>query len=168
MAFVVGGSEQPRVEVMPETPVTPEVLATPEAVEAQPIEAAAPIEMPKAVETQPAPVVAAAPQAVTPVASDKSETRIKIEKILEEDLTEVYQNLPDKAKARFISEGEQTANKLETLIAKAKLTVQLAVLLLRKWLRGLPGVGQFFIEQVVKIKADRLLELMNQAKHVLG
>ncbi|MFH1112096.1 MAG: hypothetical protein V1712_03470 [Patescibacteria group bacterium] len=90
--------------------------------------------------------------AVTPLQS-------KIEDILQEDLVDLYRELSSEDKQRFKIKGEATASKISQLLAAVKIRVQEIVKLLIEWLKVLPGVNKYFIEQEAKIKADKILKL---------
>lgn len=94
--------------------------------------------------------------------SEKSETRKEIEDILAKDLEEVYLSLPAAMRARFRSEGEKTAIKVELLFHKAKLAILDIIKIIREWLLIVPGVNRFFVEQEAKIKADKLIHLHDE------
>lgn len=110
------------------------------------------------VEAEPPPTVAppqaAAPQ---PAAAAKHPDVIAVERILEENLEEIYQRLPAQKQAEFRVKGEETASKIVLLLQQAKLKVKHILDLIRDWLKLIPGVNKFFLEQEAKIKADKLL-----------
>ena len=49
---------------------------------------------------------------------------IEIENILEQDLEQIYFDLPDEAKQIFKTEGEETAKKINSLLGETKTAVQ--------------------------------------------
>ncbi len=111
-----------------------------------------------------APAVAPAVQSVSqakdspsPVAV-KSEDLQQIEKILSVGLDDLYQSLSEIRKSEFKQKGEETARAVERLMKSAKIKVGKIVKLIVDWLKMIPGVNKFFLEQESKIKADRLLE----------
>ncbi|MFH1790328.1 MAG: hypothetical protein ABH832_04660 [bacterium] len=89
----------------------------------------------------------------------RDELTIKIEKILEQGLDESYQNLSPIAKQEFKIKGEQTAIKIRDLMRSTRVKVKKILKLILEWLRMLPGVNVFFLEQEAKIKADRIISL---------
>lgn len=105
-------------------------------------------------------------QAVQPTDDDvqpevqafKSEDLQQIEKILSEGLDDLYKDLPDNRKVEFRQKGEETARAVERLLESAKVKIGKVVRLIADWLKMIPGVNKFFLEQESKIKADRLLE----------
>lgn len=89
----------------------------------------------------------------------KSVLHQKIEAILEEDLEEVYFSMNESQQARFKKKGEETAGKIIKLIKEEKSTFKKIFKLILSWLRFIPGVNKFFIEQESKIKTDRILSI---------
>lgn len=88
--------------------------------------------------------------------------QIKIEKILEEDLAEMYFSMPSETQTLFKKKGEQTAATIKQLIQTAKVTAQKIVELIFNWLGLIPGVNRFFLEQEAKIKTDKVLEIIEK------
>lgn len=107
--------------------------------------------------------VAAAPVATPRAAlSGKSETLQNIESIMEERLKDVYKAMPPDAKAEFRAKGEVTAKEIETLMYKVKLQTKRIFQLLFDWLKVIPGVNKFFLEQEAKLKTDELIRLKQE------
>ena len=86
----------------------------------------------------------------------------KIEKILEENVGEAYSRLSPIAKEEFKLKGEATAEKIAVLLKSAHVKVKKIFQLILEWLRMLPGINRFFLEQEAKIKTDRILSLHNR------
>lgn len=98
----------------------------------------------------------------SPIASPAEVQRIAdIERILEEDLSEIYFKLPEAEKVKFRTTGEQTAREINTLLSSATVKLKKIIEVITGWLKLIPGVSKFFLEQEAKIKADRLLKLHN-------
>lgn len=89
----------------------------------------------------------------------KDEVIIKIEKILEENLNDSYQRLSPVAKQEFKLKGEQTAAQIRDLLKDSHVKVKKVLRLIFDWLRMLPGINHFFLEQEAKIKTDRIIAL---------
>jgi len=98
----------------------------------------------------------------TTIILEKSETVKKIEDILSEGLEDIYTSLPDSLKEEFKRKGEETAFKIEKLISGVKIVVQKIVKLIKEWLKMIPGINRFFIEQESKIKTDKILKLAKE------
>lgn len=152
----IGGVEAPRPEaekpVLPEKKVEIEKPLMREAEKAPPAETEA--EKP-IVTTVVAPVTARPP---------KSETLVKIEKILEEDLEEFYFSMPPKQQRIFKEKGEETASKIERMVETGRAVGRKILHLIRAWLKLIPGVSRFFLEQEAKIKTDKVISVAEKKK----
>jgi len=93
------------------------------------------------------------------VAKHKGRNLVAIEQILEEDLGQVFFSLPDNLKKEFKIKGEETAIQIDKLLKKTKIKVKEVVKLIVNWLKIIPGVSKYFIEQEAKIKTDKILKL---------
>lgn len=102
--------------------------------------------------------VQAAPVPVSEPKKEKTELEKKLDTIMEEDVKDAYLMLPEEKRVAFRRAGEETAEKIKGMIETAKLTAVRLLDLLKKWLGMLP-VNHFFIEQIAKIKADKIFEL---------
>jgi len=94
----------------------------------------------------------------------KSETVKEIENILSEGLEPIYQNLPAAMREQFKKKGEETASKIEQIISHTKIAVKKILALIFEWLKIIPGVDRFFLEQESKIKTDKILVLVEKNK----
>ena len=114
-------------------------------------------------ETGKKPMIAAVVHPITekPV---KSETLVKIEKILEEDLEGFYFSMPTEQRKLFKEKGEETASRILKMIETGKTVGRKILKLIRDWLKLIPGVNKFFLEQEAKIKTDRVVTLVEKKK----
>ncbi|MBI5077589.1 hypothetical protein HZB94_04385 [Candidatus Falkowbacteria bacterium] len=109
-----------------------------------------------------APTVAApAPRPAEQIV-EKSEELVEVEKILSEGIEDLYKELPENRKQEFREKGEETARTVEKLLKAAKVQINKIVRLIVDWLKMIPGVNKFFLEQEAKIKSDKLLELKKE------
>jgi len=101
-------------------------------------------------------------------ATDESYAKYKqIEKVLEEDLGEIYNNLTPSEQKIFKIKGEETARSIFQLVYhKTKVKVKKVVKLIKNWLKSVPGINKFFLEQEAKIKADKIVALAGESKKV--
>lgn len=145
---------RPEIEriVPPEKKVEIEKPPVPEKVEVPPV--------PEKVEVPPK----VAPPLPLPLRPPKSETLIKIEKILEEDLSEIYFKMPPEKQKKFKEKGEETASKIEKMIQAGKVIAKKILKLIRDWLKLIPGVNRFFLDQEAKIKTDKIMLMVEQEK----
>lgn len=95
---------------------------------------------------------------------EKSETIKEIENILSEGLEPIYQSLPEAIREQFKKKGEETASKIEKIISQAKIAVNKILNLIYNWLKIIPEVNKFFLEQESKIKTDKILALVEKKK----
>lgn len=126
-------------------------------------------EQESAVPQQPAPQetpvqVQAAPQAPAPatsqqfVAQDPRAGVLKqVEGLLSDGLKELYMSLPEARRAAFKATGEMVANKITDMIVYGKAKVKEVWKLIGEWLRVVPGVNKYFLEQEIKIKTDKIM-----------
>ncbi len=91
--------------------------------------------------------------------SEKSEQLVRIEKILAKDLELIYKDLPESRRLEFKHEGELTARKIDKILNATKVNVSKILKLIVRWLKMIPGVNKFFLEQSAKIKVDDLLRV---------
>jgi len=113
---------------------------------------------PKEVETlvKPTPVPK---KVIKPKAQAKDEQVMEVERIMEEDLEEVYQRMDPKLKNKFKEKGEETATQISQILKKAKVKAKEILELIRGWLKMVPGINKFFLEQEAKIKTDKIMAL---------
>jgi hypothetical protein len=106
------------------------------------------------------PVVSATPTTTGPtLPKDKDPKLIEIESILADGLDQAYLGLSPAKRQEFRAQGEILAHSIQQMLDKGKVNVKKVRDLIIKWLRIIPGVNRYFLEQEAKIKLDRLLEL---------
>lgn len=89
----------------------------------------------------------------------RDEMTLKIEKIMEEGLGDAYQELTPVQKQEFKIKGEETAYKIRQLLKGTRIKIKQIFKLILEWLKFLPGVNHFFLEQEAKIKTDKILSI---------
>jgi hypothetical protein len=99
---------------------------------------------------------------VAPAQIDRLEK--EIDGILEEDLKELYVAMPPQKQAEFREKGEETRSKIRQLVSSAKVNAKKIFVLIRGWLKIIPGVNRFFLEQEAKIKTDKILLVTEEEK----
>lgn len=82
---------------------------------------------------------------------------MKVERVLEENLGDIYFSLPADRRALFKAKGEETAVKIRTMIESSKVAARKVLDLIRAWLKLIPGVNRYFLEQEAKIKTDKVM-----------
>ncbi len=142
----LSSAETPKLESEPvlekekvssaETAPTKEAL--PEPVLATPISMSAPISAP--------------PARVDPITES-------VEKILSEDLADFYRAMPPADREKFKIKGEETVSKIRKIMDGTTIKVKEVLKLIVIWIKLIPGINKFFLEQESKIKTDKIIEL---------
>jgi hypothetical protein len=116
--------------------------------------------------TEPSAQVVVPPQSVAALTAPqaKDPDLDAIESILALGLAELYRDMSPLAQEKFRTRGEQTASKIMEMITRAKVKARKVAALIRDWLRLIPGVSHFFLEQETKIKTDRIMEYSEKRK----
>ncbi|EKD89311.1 MAG: hypothetical protein ACD_34C00121G0003 [uncultured bacterium] len=89
----------------------------------------------------------------------KSPLQIKVEEVMANGLDTTYQSMTPEQQDKFRKKGEEVAKAIEDLTTKLKLTARKVLQLLRSWLKLIPGVNKFFLEQEAKLKTDEIMKL---------
>jgi hypothetical protein len=84
---------------------------------------------------------------------------LEVEKILEENLEAAYSKLSPIKQQEFKIKGEETARKITQMLNSVKVKLKEIFHLIINWLKIIPGINKFFLEQEAKIKADKILAL---------
>ena len=84
-----------------------------------------------------------------------------IDNILADGLSNIFLKMNKTQQQEFKEKGEQTAKKINVLLSDAKTRANKIIDLIRKWLKLIPGVNKFFIEQETKLKADKIMKIRN-------
>lgn len=102
----------------------------------------------------------------TPPPSEPAKSPVleKIENVLQEDLEDIYFQMPLEKQVAFKEEGEVTASKIAVLLGSVKVQVKKILSLIVEWLRIIPHVNKYFLEQEAKIKTDKLLEMKDKGE----
>lgn len=99
-----------------------------------------------------------------PQATTKDFILSQVEELLSDDLLGLYSELPRSTQAEFKAKGEETASKIQQMIKSARVVAKEVLDLIVSWLRIIPGVNKFFLEQEAKIKTDKILALAEEQK----
>lgn len=105
------------------------------------------------------------PALTDPTSQPKAELLLRVEDILSEDLEEIYQKMTPENQRKFRTKGEEVARTVWQMIETTKLQLKKILILLREWLKLIPGVNRYFLEQETKIKIDKIIELTHKQKH---
>lgn len=86
----------------------------------------------------------------------------EIDNILSSGLHEIFLQLDKKKQTEFKLKGEETVTKINVLLDQSKIKIDKIIDLIKKWLKLIPGINKFFLEQEAKIKADKIIDLKNK------
>ena len=97
----------------------------------------------------------------TSQATDTQEqTQLKqVESILSAGLDNIFLTMDSATQVRFKAKGEETTQKINTLINSGKIRLKKVIELIIEWLRIIPKVNAYFLEQEAKIKADAIMKM---------
>jgi len=106
-----------------------------------------------------------APSAAAPPPVQKDPTTVAVEKILEEDLGDLYIKLDPETRKKFRAEGDKLAADLKGMVESFRIKARRVLHQIRDWLKIIPGINKYFLEQEAKIKTDKIMELAEQEKN---
>jgi hypothetical protein len=92
---------------------------------------------------------------------------MEVEKILEDGLDEFYASLPEDVKPVFKRRGEEAAIEIGSMVRSLRANAKRLISIITGWLKTIPGVNRYFLEQEAKIKADRIMALIEEKKRGL-
>ena len=127
------------------------------------VEMQRPTEEPKPIVAQPITTPKISPHRPV-VTQTKDRLEKEIEDVLQEDLTELYTEMPPDKQKIFKEKGEETAQEVRTLVQAVHINAKKIFQLIRTWLVIIPGVNRFFLEQEAKIKTDKVLLVTEEEK----
>ena len=87
-----------------------------------------------------------------------------METILANNLSDIFVQMTPAQQEAFRQKGEETAQKIKTLLDTAKAKTKKILKLIRDWLKTIPGVNKYFLEQEAKIKTDKVMEIAETKK----
>lgn len=158
--------EMPAAAPAPETGKSPETPKQREnGTEAAP--QGADVRVPQAERAPSDPAPAAARRAEAP-ADAKDKYRVRVERALEQNLWDLYFALPQGAREKFKAEGEAAAAALRAAIERKNVKPNAVLHAVNRWLRTIPKVNPYFLEQEAKIKTDKIMELVKERRKEEG
>ncbi len=114
------------------------------------------------VDLVPMPNVAPAPVAI----HQPNDLLVKnIEAAMAEGLEDAFTAMDPATQQKFKQTGEETATAISKLLQQSKIRVKKIVSLLLRWLRIIPKVNPYFLEQQAKIKTDAIVALGHTPRH---
>jgi len=98
-------------------------------------------------------------QKTTTIPQVRDQVSMEIEKVMEEGLEDAFKELTPVQQQEFKLKGEETAFKVRDMLKSGHVKVKKIFRLILEWLRLLPGINRFFLEQEAKIKTDKIITL---------
>jgi len=95
----------------------------------------------------------------TTVPNVRDTLTVEVEKVMEEGLKDAFKEMTLIQKQEFKIKGEETALQIRDLLRAAHIQVKKIFRLIVEWLKMIPGINRFFLEQEAKIKTDKILTL---------
>jgi hypothetical protein len=92
----------------------------------------------------------------------KSPLQIKYEELMADGLETAYVSMTPVQQEKFRKKGEGVAKAIEDLTTRLKLTARKVLHLLQSWLKLIPGVNKYFLEQEAKLKTDEIMKLARE------
>ena len=89
----------------------------------------------------------------------RDELTANIERVMEAGREEAFRELSPIEQQEFKIKGEEKALEIRQLMKSTRVKVKKVFRLLVDWLKFLPGINRFFLEQEAKIKTDKILAL---------
>ena len=151
----------PGTEVRPPIPERPRILEAPEKKPEQVAEEVVEKEEVIVLEDE---KITPPPAPPPPAPPKKDPTTIAVEKILEEDLGDLYVKLDPETRKKFRAKGDELTGNINTMVSTFKVKARKVLHLIRDWLKIIPGINKYFLEQEAKIKTDKIMELAEQEK----
>lgn len=103
------------------------------------------------------------PVVSSPVSQDwRGKRAQEIDNVLAEGLNDIFLKMDSRQQADFKKAGEETVSKINVLLSETRVRVNKIIELIKKWLKMIPGVNKFFLEQEAKIKTDKIIKIKNK------
>lgn len=112
-------------------------------------------------EVQPIDLAPSAPVTLTPPPTGVAVDPViqQVEDVLSAGMGPAFASMDQATQAKFKTVGEETAVTISRMLQQTKIQVKKIVQLILIWLKIIPGVNPFYLEQEAKIKADALLKI---------
>ncbi len=94
----------------------------------------------------------------------RDEITRQVETILEDGLKDAFKTLTPVQQQEFKIKGEDVAFQIRQLLQGTHIRVRKIFLLIFEWLKLLPGINRFFLQQEAKIKVDKIVALHERYK----
>jgi hypothetical protein len=152
--------EKPALEKLPTATSTAEKLKSPEKRAEQVV--ASPDQAAEKRQSRLAASQTAAQLAAQAVPDWQKQRAAAIDEILSSGLNEVFLQMNTAQQQEFKQRGEETVTKINGLLSQTKVKITKIIDLIKNWLKLIPGINKFFLEQEAKIKADKIMKIKDK------
>jgi len=97
---------------------------------------------------------------------DRDEELLMIENILSENIAALYRQLSAEKQQAFRKRGEEVALKIKGTLRQTRVRAHELLQLIKEWLKMLPGISYYFLEQEAKIKTDKVLQMKREGQEI--
>jgi hypothetical protein len=98
------------------------------------------------------------------ISTELSPLAREVDAVLEEGLATIYATLPRENQDQFRNTGKVLVQKIEVTINQSNLKLKRLIQWLRSWLKIIPGINRFFLEQELKIKSDKIMDIAERER----
>lgn len=98
----------------------------------------------------------------------KDKYRVRVERVLEQNLWELYLALPQASREAFKAKGEAAAAALRSAMESKSVRPAQVLAPVHRWLKTIPHVNPYFLEQEAKIKTDLVMALVDERRKEEG
>lgn len=152
-----------QAETAPVEIITPETKIAPEQEQSQPKEESSTLE--KTIEGLTRRLKKSKKKVIPPIPQVRDEITREVESILEDGLQDAFSALTPVQQQEFKIKGEAVAFEIRDLLKGTRLKVRKVFMVIFDWLKMLPGINRFFLQQEAKIKVDKIVALHEKYKH---
>ncbi|MBU4421722.1 hypothetical protein L6259_00095 [Candidatus Parcubacteria bacterium] len=92
------------------------------------------------------------------------EELIEIKSILSDDVSELYKQMSSLRRQIFRKRGEDIAIKIKIIMQKTCVKAADIFELIKNWLKMIPHLSSYFLEQEAKIKTDKILGMRKEGQ----
>ncbi|OGF31754.1 hypothetical protein A2478_04685 [Candidatus Falkowbacteria bacterium RIFOXYC2_FULL_36_12] len=94
--------------------------------------------------------------------AQKDPVQLEVEGVLQQELEDDYKSMTPDEQVEFKRMGEETASKISLLLKSAKVQFEKILELIKTWLKLIPNVNKYYLEQQSKIKTDELKKMKEE------
>lgn len=105
------------------------------------------------------PVLASDQPAAAAMSDTKDQVYEEVASIVQDGIEQMTATMEPTAKERFLKKGQEITFIIASMVRGFHVKAKEVLRLLKEWILTIPGVNKFFLEQEVKIKTDRIVEL---------